>query len=93
MLQAFSLHCFHPFHSSSNGNVTIGFTHRKEQFLVPIIMILKSLVNQTDLYIFQRLMQGEDDNSFLRTSVVEMMRSTIKADMVADDPLGDQQVD
>ena len=72
--------------------MTIGFTHRKEQFLVPIIMILKSLVNQTDLYIFQRLMQGEDDNSFLRTSVVEMMRSTIKADMVADDPLGDQQV-
>ncbi len=69
-------------HYLDDGNVTFRFSWRKNEFLVPVMMILKALVETNDREIFERIVgaQGSkgSDNTFL-TDRVELLLRTYKA--------------
>ena len=52
-------------HYLNNGSATLRFTIRKQEFLVPVLVVLRALSDCTDMEIYQRLLQGEHDNMFL----------------------------
>ncbi|KAI1921534.1 DNA-directed RNA polymerase I subunit RPA2 [Ophidiomyces ophidiicola] len=69
-------------HYLSDGNVTFRFSWRKNEYLVPVIMILKALVETNDREIFERLVGREGSlgmkNTFV-TDRVELLLRTYKA--------------
>lgn len=82
-----SIRCVHPddligitntIHYLENGGVTIRFSMRKQEYMIPIVMILKALGNATDKEIFTSLIQGDFSNTFL-TDRVEMLLRGFKS--------------
>ncbi|XP_069351215.1 DNA-directed RNA polymerase I subunit RPA2 isoform X1 [Eulemur rufifrons] len=77
-----SIHCVREEHSAvnmnlhylENGTVMLNFIYRKELFFLPLGFALKALVNFSDYQIFQELIKGKEDDSFLRNSVSQMLR-------------------
>lgn len=69
-------------HYLNDGNVTFRFSWRKNEYLVPVIMILKALVETNDREIFEGLVgvKGSKgaDNTFM-TERVELLLRTYKA--------------
>ncbi|TGO50342.1 hypothetical protein BOTNAR_0396g00060 [Botryotinia narcissicola] len=69
-------------HYLNDGNVTFRFSWRKNEFLVPAMMILKALVETNDKEIFEGLVGAAGskgaDNTFL-TDRVELLLRTYKA--------------
>ncbi|OAX84763.1 DNA-directed RNA polymerase I subunit RPA135 [Emergomyces africanus] len=68
-------------HYLSDGNVTFRFTWRKNEFLVPVVMILKALVETNDRDIFERLVGREGSKGIQNTFVtdrVELLLRTYK---------------
>eukprot|EP00058_Branchiostoma_floridae_P014006 XP_002599494.1 hypothetical protein BRAFLDRAFT_223894 [Branchiostoma floridae] len=61
-------------HYLTNGTVTLCFVYKKEQFFVPLIIILKALVETTDQHIYSELIKGKEDNSFFKGCVASMLR-------------------
>ncbi|XP_033111134.1 DNA-directed RNA polymerase I subunit RPA2-like [Anneissia japonica] len=61
-------------HYLSNGNAVLSFIYRKEQFFVPILLLLKALVNTTDQNIFNQILMGQEKNTFLIGCVNSMLR-------------------
>ena len=59
-------------HYLSNGSATLRFAWRKAEYMIPLMLVLKSLVDASDREIFEGLVQGEYDNTFL-TDRVEML--------------------
>jgi DNA-directed RNA polymerase I subunit RPA2 len=66
-------------HYLSDGNVTFRFSWRKNEYLVPIMMILKALVETNDRDIFERLVGREGSlgmkNTFVTDRVELLLRS------------------
>uniref|UniRef100_A0A8C3WA75 DNA-directed RNA polymerase n=1 Tax=Catagonus wagneri TaxID=51154 RepID=A0A8C3WA75_9CETA len=77
-----SMHCVRGEHSAvnmnlhylENGTVMLNFIYRKELFFLPLGFALKALVSFSDYQIFQELIKGKEDDSFLRNSVSQMLR-------------------
>ncbi|XP_003277728.1 DNA-directed RNA polymerase I subunit RPA2 isoform X6 [Nomascus leucogenys] len=77
-----SVHCVREEHSAvnmnlhylENGTVMLNFIYRKELFFLPLGFALKALVSFSDYQIFQELIKGKEDDSFLRNSVSQMLR-------------------
>uniref|UniRef100_A0A8D1F758 DNA-directed RNA polymerase subunit beta n=1 Tax=Sus scrofa TaxID=9823 RepID=A0A8D1F758_PIG len=77
-----SMHCVREEHSAvnmnlhylENGTVMLNFIYRKELFFLPLGFALKALVSFSDYQIFQELIKGKEDDSFLRNSVSQMLR-------------------
>lgn len=69
-------------HYLTDGNITFRFSWRKNEYLVPVMMILKALVETNDREIFEGLVgrAGSQDvqNTFL-TDRVELLLRTYKA--------------
>ncbi|PGG99077.1 hypothetical protein AJ80_09409 [Polytolypa hystricis UAMH7299] len=68
-------------HYLSDGNVTFRFSWRKNEFLVPAVMILKALVETNDRDIFERLVGREGSKGMNNTFVtdrVELLLRTYK---------------
>jgi DNA-directed RNA polymerase I subunit RPA2 len=66
-------------HYLNDGNVTFRFSWRKNEFLVPVVMILKALCETNDREIFDGLLNSSDrENTFL-TDRVELLLRTYKA--------------
>ncbi|KAI8516019.1 DNA-directed RNA polymerase I subunit RPA2, partial [Branchiostoma belcheri] len=61
-------------HYLTNGTVTLCFVYKKEQFFVPIVIILKALVEASDKHIYSELIKGKEDNSFFKGCVASMLR-------------------
>lgn len=59
-------------HYLSNGGVTLRFSWRKNEYMVPAIMIIKALVSASDKEIFLGILQNDFENTFL-TDRVEML--------------------
>jgi len=57
-------------HYLNNGSATLRFAIRKQEFLVPVLVVLRALSDCTDMEIYQRLLQGEHDNMFLAARYV-----------------------
>ncbi|KAK6865872.1 DNA-directed RNA polymerase I subunit RPA2 [Apiospora arundinis] len=68
-------------HYLNDGNVTFRFSWRKSEYLVPVLMILKALVETNDREIFEGLVGSPDSkgikNTFL-TDRVELLLRTYK---------------
>ncbi|KAI1649871.1 DNA-directed RNA polymerase I subunit RPA2 [Daldinia loculata] len=68
-------------HYLNDGNVTFRFSWRKNEYLVPVMMILKALVETNDREIFEGLVGAPDskgiENTFL-TDRVELLLRTYK---------------
>lgn len=62
-------------HYLNDGNVTFRFSWRKNEFLVPVVMILKALVETNDRAIFDGIVGTETDNSFLTDRLELMLRA------------------
>ncbi|XP_015771434.1 PREDICTED: DNA-directed RNA polymerase I subunit RPA2-like [Acropora digitifera] len=62
-------------HYLSDGNIMTSINYRKEIFFVPLIFILKALVNITDQQIYCDLVAGEENNPFLKDCVASMLRT------------------
>ncbi|XP_068747280.1 DNA-directed RNA polymerase I subunit RPA2-like [Montipora capricornis] len=62
-------------HYLSDGSVMTSINFRKELFFIPLIFILKALVNITDQQIYSDLVAGEEDNLFIKDCVASMLRT------------------
>ena len=56
-------------HYLTNGGATLRFVLRKQEFLLPVILIIKSLSNISDKEFFDRVIQGDINNTFMTTRV------------------------
>ncbi|KAK7499458.1 hypothetical protein BaRGS_00009433 [Batillaria attramentaria] len=61
-------------HYLQNGTVTIGFAYNKQIYYVPLVMVLKGLLNVSDKYIFDELTKGREEDSYYKGCVVFMLR-------------------
>ncbi|XP_013402434.1 DNA-directed RNA polymerase I subunit RPA2 [Lingula anatina] len=61
-------------HYLNNGTANLSFSFRKEQFFVPIMLILKALVDVTDQYIYSELIKGKEEDSFYKGCIANMLR-------------------
>lgn len=62
-------------HYLIDGNVTLRFSWRKNEYLVPVVMILKALVETNDRAIFDGIVGNETSNSFLTDRLELLLRS------------------
>lgn len=58
-----------------DGSVKLMFLHRKVLYYVPLILILKCLVNKSDKCIFNDLTAGCSDDYYYQNSVLNMLRT------------------
>ena len=69
-------------HYLTDGNITLRFSWRKAEYLIPVVMILKALVETSDLEIVQGLAgpkpNSSSDSSFV-SDRVELLLRTYKA--------------
>lgn len=68
-------------HYLSDGNVTFRFSWRKNEYLVPVMMILKALVETNDREIFEGIVGGSSSKGVKNTFVtdrVELLLRTYK---------------
>lgn len=66
-------------HYLSDGNVTFRFSWRKNEYLVPFVMILKALLETNDREIFDELLSIQDRENTFFTDRVELLLRTYKA--------------
>lgn len=78
-----AIRCVHPdeligitntIHYLDNGGVTLRFSMRKQEYMIPMVMVLKALINATDKEIFTALVQNDVDNTFLTDRVELLLR-------------------
>ncbi|XP_046846262.1 DNA-directed RNA polymerase I subunit RPA2-like [Xenia sp. Carnegie-2017] len=61
-------------HYLTDGTCSLSFSYNKEQFFMPVMLILKALYDTTDLHIYKELTKGEETNIFLKDCVATMLR-------------------
>lgn len=64
-------------HYLSNGNVTFRFSWRKNEYMIPVVMIMKALVDVSDKDIFCDLAQNDFGDTF-RTDRIELLLRAFK---------------
>lgn len=62
-------------HYLSNGNAMFRFSWRKQEYVIPVMLILKALVGASDKEIFEGLMMHDYENTFLSDRVELLLRS------------------
>ncbi|KZT06510.1 beta and beta-prime subunits of DNA dependent RNA-polymerase [Laetiporus sulphureus 93-53] len=62
-------------HYLSNGSVMLRFSWHKQEFVIPILLILKALVSASDTEIFEGIMMQDYDDTFLADRVELLLRS------------------
>lgn len=62
-------------HYLNDGNVTFRFSWRKNEYLVPVMMIMKALVETSDREIFDGIVGADTSNSFLTDRLELLLRS------------------
>ncbi|KIY73963.1 DNA-directed RNA polymerase I polypeptide 2 [Cylindrobasidium torrendii FP15055 ss-10] len=62
-------------HYLSNGSAMFRFSWRKQEYVIPIMLILKALVEASDKEIFQGVVMQDHDNTFLTGRVELLLRS------------------
>eukprot|EP00606_Chrysophyceae_sp_TOSAG23-5_P000115 GSChrysophyteH2.ASY1.ANO1.410.1 assembled CDS len=77
-----SMRCVRPDQSSitmtlhylSNGGATMKFTLKKQEFLLPVIVVAKALMAITDKEFFDRVVANDANNTFLTTRIEVLLR-------------------
>ncbi|KAH9833798.1 beta and beta-prime subunits of DNA dependent RNA-polymerase [Rhodofomes roseus] len=62
-------------HYLSNGSAMLRFSWRKQEYVVPIMLILKALVSASDKEIFEGVMMQDYEDTFLTDRVELLLRS------------------
>lgn len=62
-------------HYLSNGSAMLSFSWRKQQYVIPIMLVLKALVGASDKEIFEGIMMQDYENTFLTDRVELLLRS------------------
>lgn len=62
-------------HYLANGSAMLRFTWRKQEYVIPIMLILKALVDASDKEIFEGVIMQDYDNTFLTDRVELLLRS------------------
>lgn len=62
-------------HYLSNGSAMLRFSWRKQEYVVPIMLILKALVSASDKEIFEGVMMQDYGDTFLTDRVELLLRS------------------
>lgn len=58
----------------SDGNISVGIVYRKQEFLVPVIIILKALIETSDVQIYNKLVRGNSGNSEISDRAEVLLR-------------------
>ena len=61
-------------HYLNDGGATLRFVARKQEFLLPVILVAKALQDVSDKEIFDRVMQGDETNTFASTRMELLLR-------------------
>jgi DNA-directed RNA polymerase I subunit RPA2 len=61
-------------HYLNNGCATLRFVLRKQEFLLPVILVAKSLMNLSDKELFDRIVGENKENTFLTTRIELLLR-------------------
>jgi DNA-directed RNA polymerase I subunit RPA2 len=61
-------------HYLTNGGATLRFVLRKQEFLLPVVLIAKALHNISDQELFNRIVGGDKTNTFLTTRLELLLR-------------------
>lgn len=56
-------------HYMNDGTIYLRLIMRKQELMIPLILILNSLVNSPDIYLYNRIVRGNNKNSKLRECV------------------------
>ncbi|KAG9102005.1 hypothetical protein FS749_000570 [Ceratobasidium sp. UAMH 11750] len=59
----------------SNGSAMLRFSWRKQEYMIPIMLILKALVSASDREIFEGVIMKDYDNTFLTDRMELLLRS------------------
>lgn len=62
-------------HYLSNGGAVLRFSWRKQEYVIPIMLILKALTGASDKEIFEGIIMQDCDNTFLTDRVELLLRS------------------
>ncbi|KIY42894.1 beta and beta-prime subunits of DNA dependent RNA-polymerase [Fistulina hepatica ATCC 64428] len=62
-------------HYLSNGSAMFRFSWRKQEYVIPIMLLLKALVGASDKEIFEGIMMRDYENTFLSDRVELLLRS------------------
>lgn len=62
-------------HYLSNGSTMLRFSWRKQEYVIPIMLILKALVGASDKEIFEGVMMQDYENTFLTDRVELLLRN------------------
>lgn len=61
-------------HYLEDGNATVRFGVRKQEFMVPVGLMLKALYPLTDREIYERVLRGDHENTYLSARVELILR-------------------
>ncbi|CAL1265847.1 unnamed protein product [Larinioides sclopetarius] len=61
-------------HYLSDGTVKLMFTYKREMYIVPVMIILKALINEVDYYIYKQLIKGKENDTFFQGCIKTMLR-------------------
>lgn len=56
-------------HYLSKGSAMLSFVFMKQQFFMPVMMVMRAIVNADDLRLYKQLIKGQEDNQFFKTYV------------------------
>ncbi|KAI8819166.1 uncharacterized protein EV422DRAFT_588918 [Fimicolochytrium jonesii] len=62
-------------HYCTDGPVTLRFSYRKNEYMVPVMLVLRALCEASDRELFERLTMGQTSNTFLTDRVELLLRS------------------
>ncbi|KAF7997189.1 hypothetical protein HCN44_005466 [Aphidius gifuensis] len=61
-------------HYVTNGTAKLNFMHNKSQYYIPIVMLLKALVDVSDKIIYDALIAGNENDIYYKGCVANMLR-------------------
>ncbi|KAJ2799396.1 hypothetical protein H4R21_003562, partial [Coemansia helicoidea] len=62
-------------HYLSTGNLLLRFSIRKQEYMVPLTLVLRALVGASDREIFESITGGDADNIFVRDRIELLLRA------------------
>ena len=66
-------------HYCSDGNITFRFSWKKNEYLVPVVMILKALIETNDRDIFEKLVGPEGSEGIKNTFIIERVELLLRS--------------
>lgn len=61
-------------HYLNNGGATLRFVLRKQEYLLPVVLVAKCLMDISDMELFERVLAGDVNNTFLTTRLELLLR-------------------